>query len=114
MKDLGVLKYFLGLEVVRNKQEFFIFQRKYALDNIIEIGLLDAKNLEFPMEQNHKLALAGGKFLEDVEKYRRLVGHLIYLAVTRPDLKYSVHKLSKSCRVQGKNTRLQPYVLCFI
>ncbi|XP_021766281.1 uncharacterized protein LOC110730767 [Chenopodium quinoa] len=95
MKDLGVLKYFLGLEVARSKQGIYICQRKYALDIISETGLLGAKPADFPMEQNHKLALAEGRVLEDVEKYRRLVGRLIYLCVTRPDLAYPVHILSQ-------------------
>ncbi|CAM9000675.1 unnamed protein product [Rhodiola kirilowii] len=95
MKDLGALEYFLGLEVARNKEGFYICQRKYALDIILETGLLGAKPADFPMEQNHKLALAEGKDLKDGERYRRLVGRLIYLAVTRPDLAYSVHILSQ-------------------
>ncbi|XP_021717945.1 uncharacterized protein LOC110685730 [Chenopodium quinoa] len=95
MKDLGVLKYFLGLEVARSKQGIYICQRKYSLDIISETGLLGAKPADFPMEQNHKLALAEGRVLEDVEKYRRLVGRLIYLAITRPDLAYPVHILSQ-------------------
>ncbi|CAM8911433.1 unnamed protein product [Rhodiola kirilowii] len=95
MKDLRALKYFLGLEVARNKEGFYICQRKYALDIILETGLLGAKPADFPMEQNHKLALAEGKDLKDGERYRRLVGRLIYLTVTRPDLAYSVHILSQ-------------------
>ncbi|XP_026440307.1 uncharacterized protein LOC113339215, partial [Papaver somniferum] len=60
----------------------------------METGLLGAKPAEFPMETNHRLALAQGDLFDDVEKYRRLIGRLIYLAVTRPDLTYSVHTLS--------------------
>ncbi|XP_021741495.1 uncharacterized protein LOC110707757 [Chenopodium quinoa] len=58
-----------------------------------ETGLLGAKPADFPMEQNDKLALAEGKVLDDVENYRRLVGCLIYLSVTRPA--YLVHILSQ-------------------
>ncbi|XP_048493334.1 uncharacterized mitochondrial protein AtMg00240-like [Beta vulgaris subsp. vulgaris] len=48
------------------------------------------------MEQHHQLALAYGSSFDDAEKYRRLMGRLlIYLAVTRPDLAYSVHNLSQ-------------------
>ncbi|XP_021731328.1 uncharacterized protein LOC110698238 [Chenopodium quinoa] len=47
------------------------------------------------MEQNHKLAMVGGKVFPDGERYRRLIGRLIYLAVTRPDLAYSEHTLSQ-------------------
>ena len=57
--------------------------------------MLGAKPSGFPIEQNHKLGLATGSVLADLEIYRRLVGRLIYLAVTRPDLAYSVHILSQ-------------------
>ena len=70
-------------------------QRKYALDIISEAGLLGAKPVEFPMGKHHQLALADGPLFDDPEKYRRLMGRLIYLAVTGPDLAYSVHILSQ-------------------
>ncbi|CAH9070946.1 unnamed protein product [Cuscuta epithymum] len=95
MKDLGSLKYFLGIDVARNPSGLFLTQRKYALDIISETGLLGAKPSAFPMDQNHKLAHSEGPLLDDPESYRRLVGRLIYLAVTRPDLAYSVHILSQ-------------------
>ncbi|XP_057526256.1 uncharacterized mitochondrial protein AtMg00810-like [Amaranthus tricolor] len=95
MKDLGPLKYFLGIEVARSSAGLFLCQRKYTLDVISETGLLGAKPSGFPIEQNHKVGLAKGEFLADPESYRRLVGRLIYLAVTRPDLAYSVHILSQ-------------------
>ncbi|XP_021765561.1 uncharacterized protein LOC110730065 [Chenopodium quinoa] len=47
------------------------------------------------MEQNHGLALADGDLFGDVERYRRLIGRLIYLVVTRPDFAYYVHILSQ-------------------
>lgn len=95
MKDLGVLKYFLGIEVARSPTGIFLCQRKYALDIISETGLLGAKPVPFPIEQNHRLAHASGNLLSNPESYRRLVGRLIYLTVTRPDLAYSVHILSQ-------------------
>ena len=57
--------------------------------------MLASKPCGSPIEQNHHLALASGSLLTDVAAYRRLVGRLIYLAVTCPDLAYSVHVLSK-------------------
>lgn len=56
-KNLGVLKYFLGLEISRRPDGLFLSQLKYALDIISEFGLLGAKPCDFPMEQYHQLAL---------------------------------------------------------
>ena len=60
IKDLGSLKYFLGIEVAKGPQGIFLCKRKYALEIIDECGLLGAKPVDFPMEQNHHLALAQG------------------------------------------------------
>ncbi|CAH9142456.1 unnamed protein product [Cuscuta epithymum] len=95
MKDLGILKYFLGIEVARSTDGLFLCQRKYTLDIISEAGLLGAKPVAFPIEQNHGLALSQSALLADPESYRRLVGRLIYLSFTRPDLAYVVHILSQ-------------------
>ncbi|XP_059277528.1 uncharacterized mitochondrial protein AtMg00810-like [Lycium ferocissimum] len=70
--DLGPLKYFSGVEVVRGPTELFICQRKYALDIISESGLLGAEPINTPMEQNQDLILAKGASLRDSELYRRL------------------------------------------
>lgn len=55
MKDLGIAKYFLGIEIARGAEGMFLSQRKYALDIVAEAGLLGCKPVSTPREQNHKL-----------------------------------------------------------
>ncbi|KAF7833216.1 putative mitochondrial protein [Senna tora] len=88
MKELGELKHFLGLEVDRSKEGLFLCQQKYARDLLHKFGMLDCKPIATPMEVNAKLCSAEGKNLEDVTMYRQLVGSLIYLTLTRPDITY--------------------------
>ncbi|KAJ3702693.1 hypothetical protein LUZ61_006398 [Rhynchospora tenuis] len=95
MKDLGALKYSLGIKIARSPSGLFLCQRKYTLDILAECGLLGAKSVAFPIEQNHNLSIADGAPMDDPERYRRLVGRLIYLTITRPDLCYSVHVLAQ-------------------
>jgi hypothetical protein len=94
MKDLGMLKYFLGVEVNRSKKGIFLSQRKYVLDLLTEIGKLRAKPCSVPMIPNLQL-IKDGELFEDPEKYRRLVGKLNYLTVTCPDISYSFSVVSQ-------------------
>ena len=88
-KDLGMLKYFLGVEVTRSKKGIFLSQRKYVLDLLSEIEKLGTKPFSTPMVPNLQLT-KNGELFEDPKRYRRLVGKLNYLTVTRPDIPYSV------------------------
>ena len=88
-KDLGMLRYFLGVEVMRSKHGIYLSQRKYVLDLLFEIGKLGAKPCSSPMSPSVHLTKEGVLF-EDLERYRRLVGKLKYLTVTRPDIAHLV------------------------
>lgn len=95
MKDLGKLKYFLGIEVSRGPEGMFLSQRKYAMDIVTDTGNLGSKPAATPLEQNHGLALVNSPLMSDPKPYRRLMGRLIYLTHTRPELSYSVHVLAQ-------------------
>jgi hypothetical protein len=81
MKNLGGLKYFLGIEVSRSKKGIFLSQRKYVLDLLAETGMLDCKPVSTPMEQNVKFEICPDQCPTNKEKYQRLVGKLIYLSL---------------------------------
>ena len=90
MKELGELKHFLGLEVERTKEGLFLSQQKYAKDLLQRYGMIDCNPMSTPMDPNVRLQEDEGKDLEDVTMYRQLVGSLINLALTRPDISYPV------------------------
>lgn len=95
IKDLGNLKYFLGIEVARSSQGIFISQRKYVLDLLTETGMLGSKACDTPMEPNKKLGDDTDGEMVDRGRYQRLVGKLIYLSHTRPDIAFAVSVVSQ-------------------
>ena len=85
----------MGIEVAQSKDGLVISQRKYAMDILEETGLLNAKPTDTPMDPSVKLLPNQGEPLSDSGRYRRLVGKLNYLTVTRPDISFAVSVVSQ-------------------
>ncbi|XP_076923135.1 uncharacterized protein LOC143585177 [Bidens hawaiensis] len=91
IKDLGELKYFLGIEIIKSDMGLCLSQRKYCLDLLAEYGMLGCKPVSNPIEQHFIIANMrekGDDMLTNVTGYQKLV-------VTRPDIAYVVHYLSQ-------------------
>ena len=88
-KNLGMVKYFLGVEVMRSKHGIFLSQRKYVLNLLSKTGKLGAKPCSSHMAPCLHLTKECGLF-GDPERYKRLFGKLNYLTVTRPDISHSI------------------------
>ncbi|RVW49109.1 Retrovirus-related Pol polyprotein from transposon RE1 [Vitis vinifera] len=94
-KDLGKLKYFLGIEIAQSSFGVVLSQRKYALDILEETGMLDCKPVDTPMDPNVKLVPGQGEPLGDPGRYRRLVGKIELSHITRPDIFFPVSVVSQ-------------------
>ncbi|XP_022020214.1 uncharacterized mitochondrial protein AtMg00810-like [Helianthus annuus] len=98
IKDLGVLQYFLGIEVLSCADGICLSQRKYCTDLLTEYGMLGCKPVSVPIEQSHvvnNMLNSNSGPLQNVTGYQQLIRKLIYLSHTRPDIAYAVHVLSQ-------------------
>ena len=95
MKDLGQLKSVLGIEVAYSKEGISLSQHKYTLDLLQETGQLGCKPTTTPLDVNVKFGKGDNGAAIDKTFYQRLIGKLIYLNHTRPDISYAVSLLSQ-------------------
>ena len=84
MKDLGLMHYFLGLEVWQNLEGIFLNRGKYAMEILTRFDMLDCKSMATPMDINLKLLSNESSELVDVTQYRQIIGSLMYLTNTKP------------------------------
>lgn len=94
-KDLGRPKYYLGLEIAQGKSGISVCQRKYMVDLLHDSGLTGCKPAPTPMDPNLHLQQEGPPPLPNPKIFRRLIGRLLYLCITRPDITYAVNALSQ-------------------
>lgn len=107
IKDFGEIRYFLGLEIARNKEGIVVNQRKFTLDLISEFGLAGTKSVSTSLKVNQRFTSQEFDMhyepqethedvaLNDPTGYQKLVGKLFYLTMTRPDISYAVQNLSQ-------------------
>ncbi|KAL0453806.1 UNVERIFIED_CONTAM: Retrovirus-related Pol polyprotein from transposon RE1 [Sesamum latifolium] len=95
IKDLGVAKYFLGLEIARSLQGIAVTQTKYIADLIQDAGITQAKSTTTPLPTGIKFTTEAGNPLTHPEIYRRLIGRVLYLGFTRPDICHFAQQLSQ-------------------
>jgi hypothetical protein len=95
MTDLGIMKYFLGIEVDQSTKGIFVCQQKYAADIIKRFCMEDCNPAETPIPLGTKLSKKDEGPTVDPTLYKILVGSLLYLTTTRPDIMYASSLVSR-------------------
>lgn len=94
LKDMGPLHFFLGVECINTCVDLFLSQHKYIQDLLQTTNMIGAKDVLAPLSTSTSLHLIDGTATMDSTEYRRVIGNLQYLSLTRPDISYAVNKLS--------------------
>jgi hypothetical protein len=95
VKDLGLMHYYLGLEVWQKRGEVFLGQGKYAIKILQKFGMMDCKSMDTLMKTNIRKVKDLDSDPVDPSLYRQLIGSLMYLVNTQPDIFFVVNTLSQ-------------------
>ena len=95
MSDLGLLTYYLGIEVYQHNEGITLSQERYATKILCETGMSECNATQTPMEFGLKMTKGQEEPDIDEREFRRAIGCLRYLLHTRPDLAFSVGMLSR-------------------
>ncbi|KAH9783113.1 hypothetical protein KPL71_009187 [Citrus sinensis] len=95
LKDLGKLSYFLGIEVTKTASGIYLSQSKYIADILAKHNMADCSPVPTPMATGHYLTKGSGSVISNSSQYRSAVGALQYVTLTRPEIAFSVNKLSQ-------------------
>lgn len=82
----------MGVEIARSSTGLVLSHRQYALQLLDDTGFLASKPVFTPMDPKVHLSAADGELLQDITQYKRIVGRLLYLTLSRPDISFAVHK----------------------
>ncbi|KAI5347902.1 hypothetical protein L3X38_000789 [Prunus dulcis] len=93
IKDLGLLHYFLGIQITKTATGLFLSQTKYVADLLVKSEMFDAKPCDTPWLPYNWLLKEDGDPYSNPKLYRSIVGALQYLTFTRPDIAFSVHQV---------------------
>ena len=95
MKDLGMMHYFLGMEVWKSADGIFLGQGKYAIEILKRFGMMDYKAMTTTMASNLKLLSDASSEIVDAMMYCLMIGSLMSLMNTRPNICFDVNTLSQ-------------------
>jgi len=95
MTDLGLMSYFLGIEVIQGDDGIFIHQKKFADEFLKKFKMEDSNSVKTPIETGIKLTKEGDGQTVDATYFKQIVGRLRYLTCTRPDICYVVGLVSR-------------------
>ena len=102
MSDLGLLRYYLGIEVKQEEGVIIVCQSSYAAKILQDAGMEQCNSWSTPMENRLKLKKNTGQAAEATQ-YRSMIGSLRYMVNTRPDIAYAVGILSRFMESPGKD-----------